>query len=209
METNNSYNDSTTRCFHKCILRRVFDADCVSDRVIQLFVFSSCRESAEHTGTTTEEASQPSSSSQQHDSTEADEDREEPQPSTSKDGSQNEDGENEDKEGDKDEAVEAVLTEEDLIQQSQAEYDSGRYSPTLLTSSELPLDSHTTTLEEDMHRLQLARRQLQVTGTAGLVCWQTAKILRFLAENMKVHCNSGLLNNIIKGLQLSSILVIK
>lgn len=60
--------------------------------------------------------------------------------------------------------VEAVLTEEDLIQQSQAEYDSGRYSPSLLTSSELPLDSHTTTPEEDIHRLQLARRQLQVTG---------------------------------------------
>lgn len=60
--------------------------------------------------------------------------------------------------------VEAVLTEEDLIQQSQAEYDSGRYSPALLTSSELPLDSHTITPEEDTHRLQLARRQLQVTG---------------------------------------------
>lgn len=60
--------------------------------------------------------------------------------------------------------VEAVLTEEDLIQQSQAEYDSGRYSPTLLTSSELPLDTHTITPEEDTHRLQLARRQLQVTG---------------------------------------------
>lgn len=65
--------------------------------------------------------------------------------------------------------VEAVLTEEDLIQQSQAEYDSGRYSPTLLSSSELPLDSHTITPEEDMHRLQLARRQLQVTGRRLLV----------------------------------------
>lgn len=60
--------------------------------------------------------------------------------------------------------MEAVLTEEDLIQQSQAEYDSGRYSPTLLTSSELPLDTHTISPEEDAHRLQLARRQLQVTG---------------------------------------------
>lgn len=60
--------------------------------------------------------------------------------------------------------AEAVLTEEDLIQQSQADYDSGRYSPSLLTSSELPLDSHTITPEEDLHRLQLARRQLQVTG---------------------------------------------
>ncbi|XP_068605000.1 splicing factor Cactin [Brachionichthys hirsutus] len=67
----------------------------------------------------------------------------------------------------KSDAAEAVLTEEDLIQQSQAEYDSGRYSPSLLTSSELPPDSHTTTAEEDAHRLQLARQQLQVTGDAN------------------------------------------
>lgn len=60
--------------------------------------------------------------------------------------------------------VEAVLTEEDLIQQSQAEYDSGRYSPQLLLPSELPLDTHTMDPEEDMQRLHLARRQLQVTG---------------------------------------------
>uniref|UniRef100_A0A667X097 Splicing factor Cactin n=1 Tax=Myripristis murdjan TaxID=586833 RepID=A0A667X097_9TELE len=76
------------------------------------------------------------------------------------------------KEGEKDEedksdVVEAVLTEEDLIQQSQAEYDSGRYSPTLLLPSELPLDTHTITPEEDTHRLQQARRQLQVTGDAN------------------------------------------
>uniref|UniRef100_A0A8C6MH08 Splicing factor Cactin n=1 Tax=Nothobranchius furzeri TaxID=105023 RepID=A0A8C6MH08_NOTFU len=68
---------------------------------------------------------------------------------------------------DDEEKGEAVLTEEDLIQQSQADYDSGRYSPTLLTTSELPLDSHTITPEEDTHRLQLARRQLQVTGDAN------------------------------------------
>lgn len=131
-------------------------------RIHGFFFFFFSRESArEHAGTTADEPSQPSSSSR-----ETADDREEPQPSTSKGKSQDEDGENEEKEeGDKDESVEAVLTEEDLIQQSQAEYDSGRYSPTLLTSSELPLDSHTITLEEDMHRLQLARRQLQVTGT--------------------------------------------
>ncbi|KAM9322342.1 splicing factor Cactin [Pholidichthys leucotaenia] len=90
--------------------------------------------------------------------------------STSAAGSQEEGGgekgdKNEDEE--KGEVVEAVLTEEDLIQQSQAEYDSGRYSPTLLTPSELPLDTHTITPEEDLHRLQLARRQLQVTGDAN------------------------------------------
>ncbi|XP_030608347.1 splicing factor Cactin [Archocentrus centrarchus] len=90
-------------------------------------------------------------------------------PSTSTAESQDEGGDKGDKkdEEEKDEVVEAVLTEEDLIQQSQAEYDSGRYSPTLLTQSELPLDTHTITPEEDAHRLQLARRQLQVTGDAS------------------------------------------
>lgn len=106
---------------------------------------------------------QPSSSAK-HRNTDR-EDKEEAGPSTSanqdKDGGEK--GDKRDEE-DKDEVVEAVLTEEDLIQQSQAEYDSGRYSPTLLTSSELPLDTHTITPEEDLHRLQLARRQLQVTG---------------------------------------------
>uniref|UniRef100_A0A671RFN7 Splicing factor Cactin n=1 Tax=Sinocyclocheilus anshuiensis TaxID=1608454 RepID=A0A671RFN7_9TELE len=70
-------------------------------------------------------------------------------------------------EGEKDEAPEAVLTEEDLIQQSQAEYDSGRYSPTLLQPSELPLDTHIINVEEDLQRLQLARTQQQVTGDAN------------------------------------------
>ncbi|KAL3988358.1 ataxin 2/2L [Sarotherodon galilaeus] len=91
-------------------------------------------------------------------------------PSTSTAGREDEEaGEKGDKKDgeEKDEVVEAVLTEEDLIQQSQAEYDSGRYSPTLLMQSELPLDTHTITPEEDAHRLQLARRQLQVTGDAS------------------------------------------
>ena len=56
------------------------------------------------------------------------------------------------------------MTEEDLIQQSQAEYDSGRYSPTLLQPSELPLDTHTISPDEDQHSLELARRQLRITG---------------------------------------------
>lgn len=76
-------------------------------------------------------------------------------------------GDNDDKGEESKDETEAVLTEEDLIQQSQAEYDSGRYSPALLTPSELPLDTHTITPEEDITRLQLARRQLQVTGDAN------------------------------------------
>ncbi|XP_066551443.1 splicing factor Cactin [Amia ocellicauda] len=62
---------------------------------------------------------------------------------------------------------EAVLTEEDLAQQSLAEYDSGRYSPRLLTPAELPLDTHTVDPEDDLQRLRLARTQLQVTGDAS------------------------------------------
>ncbi|KAL4660986.1 cactin isoform X1 [Arapaima gigas] len=63
--------------------------------------------------------------------------------------------------------TEAVLTEEDLIMQSQAEYDSGRYSPSLLLPSDLPLDTHIVESEEDLQRLHLARQQLQVTGDAS------------------------------------------
>ncbi|KAM4728522.1 splicing factor Cactin [Anableps anableps] len=115
---------------------------------------------------TVEESSPSTSSSRRNKNRETEEDEEGPGPSTSTAGSQGEEGGEKDEEG-KGEAVEAVLTEEDLIQQSQAEYDSGRYSPTLLTLSELPLDTHTITPEEDAHRLQLARRQLQVTGDAN------------------------------------------
>ncbi|XP_033507403.2 splicing factor Cactin [Epinephelus lanceolatus] len=121
--------------------------------------------------TTPEEPGQSSSSSTRNKNREDEDEDEEAGPSTSKarDQDEEEGGEegvkkDDEKEG---EVVEAVLTEEDLIQQSQAEYDSGRYSPTLLTSSELPLDTHTITPEEDTHRLQLARRQLQVTGDAN------------------------------------------
>lgn len=116
---------------------------------------------------TAEESGPSTSSSQRNKNRETEEDEEGPGPSTSTSGNQDEEGGEKDEEAKGEEAVEAVLTEEDLIQQSQAEYDSGRYSPTLLTQSELPLDTHTITPEEDLHRLQLARRQLQVTGDAN------------------------------------------
>ncbi|XP_018584423.2 splicing factor Cactin [Scleropages formosus] len=80
-------------------------------------------------------------------------------------GETQEEGAGEQAEGE--EKTEAVLTEEDLILQSQAEYDSGRYSPCLLLTSDLPLDTHVTEPEEDLQRLHLARRQLQVTGDAS------------------------------------------
>ncbi|XP_037315484.2 splicing factor Cactin [Pungitius pungitius] len=115
--------------------------------------------------TKAEEPGQSSSPSTRDKNRETEGDDEGAGPSTSAEGdADGGDKKNEEKEG---EVVEAVLTEEDLIQQSQAEYDSGRYSPTLLTTSELPLDTHTTTPEEDETRLQLARTQLQVTGDAS------------------------------------------
>ncbi|XP_071382721.1 splicing factor Cactin [Centroberyx affinis] len=128
----------------------------------------------ERAGEAAAEEPEPSSSSpttNKNKETEEEQDEEE-RPTTSTAGQAKQDDDAEEKGSEKDEeekgeVVEAVLTEEDLIQQSQAEYDSGRYSPTLLTSSELPLDTHTITPEEDTHRLHLARRQLQVTGDAS------------------------------------------
>ncbi|XP_010144197.1 PREDICTED: cactin [Buceros rhinoceros silvestris] len=61
---------------------------------------------------------------------------------------------------------EAVLMEEDLIQQSLDDYDAGKYSPRLLSPNELPFDAHVLEAEEDTHRLLLLRQQLQVTGDA-------------------------------------------
>ncbi|XP_026720933.1 cactin [Athene cunicularia] len=61
---------------------------------------------------------------------------------------------------------EAVLMEEDLIQQSLDDYDAGKYSPRLLGTNELPFDAHVLEAEEDTHRLLLLRQQLQVTGDA-------------------------------------------
>ncbi|XP_034976537.2 splicing factor Cactin [Zootoca vivipara] len=62
---------------------------------------------------------------------------------------------------------EAVLMEEDLIQQSLDDYDAGKYSPRLLTSHELPFDAHVVEADEDCQRLLLCRQQLQVTGDAS------------------------------------------
>jgi len=95
-----------------------------------------------------------------------DQSEQEPEPKPSSSSAAGADGEAAD-EAEEGGASEAVLTEDDLIQQSQAEYDSGRYSPVLLQSSELPLDAHVIELDEDLHRLHIARRQLQVTGDAS------------------------------------------
>uniref|UniRef100_A0A4W3GU40 Splicing factor Cactin n=2 Tax=Callorhinchus milii TaxID=7868 RepID=A0A4W3GU40_CALMI len=62
---------------------------------------------------------------------------------------------------------EAVLTEEDLIQQSLDDFDAGKYSPKLLGPHELPIDSHVVDPDEDLQKLLMARQQLQVTGDAS------------------------------------------
>ncbi|XP_025901360.1 cactin, partial [Nothoprocta perdicaria] len=62
---------------------------------------------------------------------------------------------------------EAVLMEEDLIQQSLDDYDAGKYSPRLMGTTELPFDAHVVEAEEDLQRLLLLRQQLQVTGDAS------------------------------------------
>ncbi|XP_063251292.1 splicing factor Cactin-like [Prinia subflava] len=62
---------------------------------------------------------------------------------------------------------EAVLMEEDLIQQSMDDYDAGKYSPRLLCPNELPFNAHVLEAEEDTRRLLLLRQQLQVTGDAS------------------------------------------
>ncbi|KAJ8271103.1 hypothetical protein GJAV_G00122800 [Gymnothorax javanicus] len=48
-----------------------------------------------------------------------------------------------------------------------AEQEEEGEGPRLLLPSELPLDTHTIDPDEDLHRLHLARRQMQVTGDAS------------------------------------------
>ncbi|XP_050002608.1 cactin-like [Alexandromys fortis] len=68
----------------------------------------------------------------------------------------------------KDMESEAVLMEEDPIQESLADYyDAGLYSPRLLMAHELPLDAHVLEPQEDLQRLQHSRQQLQATGDAS------------------------------------------
>ncbi|XP_019368676.1 PREDICTED: cactin, partial [Gavialis gangeticus] len=95
-------------------------------------------------------------------------DRPDPEESTSvQPGPSSEPGEEAETEAKGDGEGEAVLMEEDLIQQSLDDYDAGKYSPRLLGSNELPFDAHVVEAEEDLQRLLLLRQQLQVTGDAS------------------------------------------
>ncbi|XP_072338571.1 splicing factor Cactin isoform X1 [Scyliorhinus torazame] len=91
------------------------------------------------------------------------EDKEAPSTSASGVSEPNEEEENAEPEAE----GEAVLTEEDLIQQSLDDYDAGKYSPKLLSLHELPMDTHIVDAEEDLQKLMMARQQLQVTGDAS------------------------------------------
>ncbi|XP_071964525.1 splicing factor Cactin-like [Antedon mediterranea] len=78
--------------------------------------------------------------------------KEEDQPSTSNDA--------------EDEEVEALITEEDLQQQSHDDYNEGRYSPALMRTRDLPPDTILFDPEEDMAKLEVLRKRLMATGSA-------------------------------------------
>uniref|UniRef100_UPI00398E6F9E splicing factor Cactin n=1 Tax=Pristiophorus japonicus TaxID=55135 RepID=UPI00398E6F9E len=88
-------------------------------------------------------------------------------PGTSASGAPEPNAEEENAEPEAEAEGEAVLTEEDLIQQSLDDYDAGKYSPKLLSPHELPMDTHIVDAEEDLQKLMMARQQLQVTGDAS------------------------------------------
>lgn len=59
-----------------------------------------------------------------------------------------------------------ILTEADLIAESQEDYLQGRYSPKLIDPKDLPFDTMIYDPEEDMDKLDQARKQLLATGSA-------------------------------------------
>ncbi|CAH1253369.1 CACTIN [Branchiostoma lanceolatum] len=61
---------------------------------------------------------------------------------------------------------EAVLTEEDLMEQSYDDYNAGRYSPKRLRTRDLPPDCLVFDPADDLRRLDIARRKVAASGTA-------------------------------------------
>ena len=59
---------------------------------------------------------------------------------------------------------EALITEEDLEDQSYVDYDTGKYSPKLLRPNELDIDTVVYDPADDMRKLELARQQVRSTG---------------------------------------------
>lgn len=94
-------------------------------------------------------------------------------------------------EGEMDGHSEAVLKEEDRLQQSLDSYLEGRYSPQLLTAQELPLDAHVLEPEEDWQRLQLSRQQLQVTGDASQSAEDSFRPTKDGTGQEEAQCSEG------------------
>lgn len=59
---------------------------------------------------------------------------------------------------------EQLITEDDLVDPTVAEYDAGGYSPQLIRPFDLPPDTIIFDPEDDMKRLEFARHQIVVTG---------------------------------------------
>ncbi|XP_071844797.1 splicing factor Cactin-like isoform X2 [Apostichopus japonicus] len=72
----------------------------------------------------------------------------------------------EEEEEEEDEERSAVLTEEDLIAESMEEYLQGSYSPKLTDPKDVSFDVMVYDPEEDMAKLEQARKQLLATGSA-------------------------------------------
>ncbi|XP_013403092.1 cactin [Lingula anatina] len=80
---------------------------------------------------------------------------------------QNPEGKEENEEyGEDEEESEALITEEDLLEQSCEEYQLGQYSPRLLKHSDLEADTIVYDPEDDMKRLEHLRLQVRRTGKA-------------------------------------------
>ena len=61
-------------------------------------------------------------------------------------------------------SVDELITEEDLEEQAYIDYEAGCYSPKLLRTSELEIDTVVYEVADDMKKLELARGQVQTSG---------------------------------------------
>lgn len=94
---------------------------------------------------------------------EIDPDEEIPDPDEERAGPSNE--RHQEDSGEEEEETE-ILTEEDLIAESQEDYLQGSYSPKLIDPKDLPFDTMIYDPEEDIDKLDQARKQLLATGSA-------------------------------------------
>ena len=74
---------------------------------------------------------------------------------------------------------ESILTEEDLIEEDQAvvDYNAGCYSPKLVSPSNLDIDAVIYDPEDDMKKLELARKQVLSFGKVRVCIYSPVFIL--------------------------------